>query len=141
MRLDVSLQQRQTLQLKLAPQMIQAIEILQLPNIDLKDRIDLELAENEAVVIDERAGTDPVATGILRGVDRTFIVAEPSVQSMRVAGQIAHELELAGVPFSIIANKAQPDSLFDALSHPPVARIPFGASIPREHLVELTRVA
>ena len=55
MRLDVSLQQRQTLQLRLAPQMIQAIEILQLPNIDLKDRIDLELAENEVLEVDEAA--------------------------------------------------------------------------------------
>src|SRR5258706_1336849 len=56
MRLDVTLQQRQQLQLKLAPQMIQAIEILQLPNIDLKDRIDLELAENEVLEVEEEGG-------------------------------------------------------------------------------------
>jgi RNA polymerase sigma-54 factor len=55
MRLDVSLQQRQQLQLKLAPQMIQAIEILQLPNIDLKDRIDLELAENEVLEVEDES--------------------------------------------------------------------------------------
>ncbi|MHC4922926.1 MAG: RNA polymerase factor sigma-54 [Planctomycetota bacterium] len=56
MRLDISLQQKQQLQLKLAPQMIQAIEILQLPNIDLKDRIELELAENEVLEVDDRQG-------------------------------------------------------------------------------------
>ncbi len=61
MRLDVSLQQRQQLQLKLAPQMIQAIEILQLPNIDLKDRIDLELAENEVLEVEEEGSTPPEA--------------------------------------------------------------------------------
>ena len=56
MRLDVSLQQKQQLQLKLAPQMIQAIEILQLPNIDLRDRIELELAENEVLEVDDDTG-------------------------------------------------------------------------------------
>jgi RNA polymerase sigma-54 factor len=68
MRLDVTLQQRQQLQLKLAPQMIQAIEILQLPNIDLKDRIDLELAENEVLEVDEEAGGTPEA-GTAQGAD------------------------------------------------------------------------
>ncbi|HEU4394948.1 MAG TPA: hypothetical protein VFS92_05225, partial [Planctomycetota bacterium] len=61
MRLDVSLQQRQQLQLKLAPQMIQAIEILQLPNIDLLDRIELELAENEVLAVDDESGGAPEA--------------------------------------------------------------------------------
>ena len=55
MRLEVSLQQKQQLQLRLAPQMIQAIEILQLPNLDLKDRIDLELAENEVLEVEEES--------------------------------------------------------------------------------------
>lgn len=90
----------------------------------------LALADDEAVVIDERAGTDPVATGILKGVDRAFIVAEPTVQSMRVAGQIAHELALSGVPFSIIANKSHESASFDALPSEPVVRIPFSPEIP-----------
>ncbi|NUN53626.1 MAG: hypothetical protein HUU06_12690, partial [Planctomycetaceae bacterium] len=62
MRLDVSLQQKQQLQLRLAPQMIQAIEILQLPNIDLKDRIDLELAENEVLEVEEETSPALEAT-------------------------------------------------------------------------------
>jgi len=57
------------------------------------------------VVIDERAGTDPVATGILSGVDLAAIVREPSVNSRRVAEQIEHELKLVGVPYLIIDNK------------------------------------
>lgn len=65
----------------------------------------LRLGPNEAVVIDERAGTDPVATGILAGVDLAVIVQEPTVNSMRVAGQIAHELTLAGVPHITVENK------------------------------------
>jgi len=46
MRLDAHLQLRQEMRLKLAPQIIQSIEILQLPLLELRDRIDQELLEN-----------------------------------------------------------------------------------------------
>jgi RNA polymerase sigma-54 factor len=46
MRLEASLQARQEMRLKLAPQIIQSIEILQLPVLELRDRIDSELLEN-----------------------------------------------------------------------------------------------
>lgn len=65
----------------------------------------LRLKENEVVVVDERAGTDPVATGILKGVDLAVIVREPTVHSRRVAEQIAHELNLAHVPYLVVDNK------------------------------------
>lgn len=65
----------------------------------------LKLKENQAVVIDERAGTDPVATGILRGVDLAVIVREPTVNSARVAEQIQNELTLAQVPHIVVENK------------------------------------
>jgi CO dehydrogenase maturation factor len=65
----------------------------------------LKLNTNEAVVIDERAGTDPVATGILSGVDLAVIVQEPTINSKRVAAQIKKELEIAGVPHLIVDNK------------------------------------
>ena len=47
MSLDIRLQQKLDLQLKLAPQIIQSIELLQLPSIDLLDMIDQELDNNE----------------------------------------------------------------------------------------------
>ena len=53
MRLDVSLQQRLSQQLRLAPQIIQSIEILQLPAMDLKELIENELQENEMLEVDE----------------------------------------------------------------------------------------
>ncbi|MDB5238753.1 MAG: ATP-binding protein [Candidatus Parcubacteria bacterium] len=65
----------------------------------------LRLNPNEAVVIDERAGTDPVATGILSGVDLAVIVREPTVNSIRVAEQIKSELEFAKIPHLIVENK------------------------------------
>ena len=65
----------------------------------------LKLNPKEAVVIDERAGTDPVATGILSGVDLAVIVQEPTINSQRVARQIKQELEIAGVPHIVVDNK------------------------------------
>ena len=65
----------------------------------------LKLNDNEAVVIDERAGTDPVATGILSGVDLAVVVQEPTINSRRVAKQITDELELAGVSYLLVDNK------------------------------------
>ncbi len=65
----------------------------------------LHLNTNEAVVIDERAGTDPVATGILSGVDLAVIVREPTTNSARVAEQIKYELQLANIAHIIVDNK------------------------------------
>lgn len=67
----------------------------------------LQLNENEAVVIDERAGTDPVATGILASVDLGVIVREPTSNSVRVAEQIRNELELSGIPYIVVDNKVR----------------------------------
>jgi CO dehydrogenase nickel-insertion accessory protein CooC1 len=85
----------------------------------------LALGPDEAVVLDERAGTDPVATGILKGVDIAYIVAEGTRQSVRVAGQIARELAIADVPYAFVANKFDGDSaLFAQLPDAPLAYIP-----------------
>jgi RNA polymerase sigma-54 factor len=72
MRLDVSLQQKLQTTLRMHPQQIQAIELLQLPSLDLKDRIDLELAENEVLEVDDRA-PDPSEVAPVR---ETFEAAE-----------------------------------------------------------------
>ncbi|MEK7645065.1 MAG: AAA family ATPase [Patescibacteria group bacterium] len=65
----------------------------------------VHLKEGEVVIIDERAGCDPVATGILSGVDLAVIVQEHTVNSRRVAAQITHELDLAKVEYLIVENK------------------------------------
>ena len=46
MRMEASLQMRQEMRMRLAPQIIQSIEILQLPLIELRQRVDQELLEN-----------------------------------------------------------------------------------------------
>lgn len=58
MRLDTSQQMRADMRFRMAPRMIQSMEILQLPLMALQERIDQELAENIALV-DERR--DPEA--------------------------------------------------------------------------------
>ncbi len=58
MRLEASLQARQEMRLKLAPQIIQSIEILQLPLMELRERIDHELLENPMLEIETEQEED-----------------------------------------------------------------------------------
>ena len=53
MRLEVSLAQKLGLQLKLAPQIIQSIEILQLPALSLQELVEQALGENEMLERDD----------------------------------------------------------------------------------------
>ena len=86
----------------------------------------LKLGSQQAVVVDERAGTDPVATGILKGIDHAVIVAEPTVHSVKVACQISKELVIAGVAHVFVANKTTDnDALYRELPVAPVARVAF----------------
>jgi RNA polymerase sigma-54 factor len=62
MRLEASLQARQEMRLKLAPQIIQSIEILQLPVLELRDRIDSELLENPLLEVASVDRTDAEPT-------------------------------------------------------------------------------
>jgi RNA polymerase sigma-54 factor len=58
MRLDTSQQMRMDMRLRMAPRMIQSMEILQLPLMALQERIDQELSENP-VLIDLRESPAP----------------------------------------------------------------------------------
>src|ERR1700748_220784 len=58
MRLDTSQQMRTDMRLRMAPRMIQSMEILQLPLMALQERIDQELSENP-VLVDLRESSAP----------------------------------------------------------------------------------
>ncbi len=58
MRLDTSQQMRTDMRFRMAPRMIQSMEILQLPLMALQERIDQELIENP-VLIDQRGEPEP----------------------------------------------------------------------------------
>jgi RNA polymerase sigma-54 factor len=55
MKMEMSLQQRLEQRLVLAPQIIQSIEILQLPMLELKNLVQKELQENPLIEIEETA--------------------------------------------------------------------------------------
>src|SRR5664279_3789802 len=58
MRLDTSQQMRTDMRLRMAPRMIQSMEILQLPIMALQERIEQELSENP-VLVDLRESAAP----------------------------------------------------------------------------------
>jgi len=58
MRLDTSQHQRMDMRLRMAPRMIQSMEILQLPLMALQERIDQELIENP-ILVDLREPSAP----------------------------------------------------------------------------------
>ena len=62
MRLDTSQQMRTEMRLRMAPRMIQSMEILQLPIMALQERIEQELGENP-VLEDPRKTPRPRSTG------------------------------------------------------------------------------
>ena len=62
MHLNVSMQMRMSQQMKLAPRMIQSMEILQMPLLELEERIEQELVEN-VVLEDESREPDTDSDG------------------------------------------------------------------------------
>ena len=86
MRFEISLTQKLSLQLKLAPQIIQSIEILQLPALKLQEMIEAALDENEALerVID----AEPESSAETNGAE-----LEKSAEMTREADELAETLE------------------------------------------------
>jgi RNA polymerase sigma-54 factor len=65
MRLELGLNLRLKQEMRLAPQIIQSIEILQLPALDLRELIENELQENEALEV-----LEPAPDGVAELLDR-----------------------------------------------------------------------
>ena len=95
----------------------------------------LELCENEFVVIDEKAGTDGVGTGVTTGFDMAVVVAEPTPHGIKAAKQIASILDFYKTPYVFALNKAEApedDDLFlDMMSNFPDMRFGFDKSLSR----------
>lgn len=74
----------------------------------------LALKENEYVVVDEKAGSDGVGTGIASGFDHAFVVVEPTPYGIKAGHQIADLLEWFGTPYDFVVNKVfdEEDSVF-----------------------------
>ena len=69
----------------------------------------LEYADDQAVVVDEKAGADGVTTGIVTGVDVAVIVVEPAWHSLKTAGHLAELCRFYGTPYLFVGNKIKSD--------------------------------
>jgi RNA polymerase sigma-54 factor len=90
MRLDTSQQMRTDMRLRMAPRMIQSMEILQLPLMALQERIDQELSENP-VLVDLRETPAPEAES-----EEAPPPAEPAATEFEATASTETEPEVEG---------------------------------------------
>src|SRR4051812_27748499 len=100
MRMETQLTQRPELRLKLAPQIIQSIEILQLATLDLKSLIEREMEMNPTIEIEnaEPAANDnapaaPTGLAMGEGAETPTITAPPTGDSGSAPDQLETEFE------------------------------------------------
>ncbi len=89
----------------------------------------LDLKEKECIVIDEKAGMDPVGTMVPAGFDVVVISVEPTRHSTKTANQISQGLSKYGTPYIFVGNKITSDADIEFLNNnlwqKPVAFIHF----------------
>lgn len=69
----------------------------------------LDLKSEEYVVVDEKAGMDPVGTLVPAGFDVAVIAVEPTVHAIKTANQIAEGLLKYKTPYVFVGNKVNKD--------------------------------
>lgn len=93
----------------------------------------MNLNETEHVVVDEKAGTDSVGTGIQTGFDFAVIAVEPTVHSVKVGKQISAVLEKSNTPYGFVINKCTEETdiayLEQELGQKPIGKIVFTQSL------------
>lgn len=67
----------------------------------------LTLKDNEYVVVDEKAGTDGVGSGVTTGFNLAVIVSEPTAYGIKSAKQIMEMLVFYKTPYIFALNKAE----------------------------------
>ncbi len=109
MRMETSLNQRLEQKLKLAPQIIQSIEILQLPAIELQDLIRQEMLENPTIELkeggteeeepreegEESEAAEPPATATIPEVDTRIEPRAESEDTLEADFQKLEDIETA----------------------------------------------
>src|SRR4051812_8251061 len=90
MRLDASQHMRMEQRMKLAPRMIQSMEILQLPLMALEERIEQELAANPVLERQESEFERPDLTPVA-GIPQE-VVSPPAIESPTPAESKAAEI-------------------------------------------------
>ncbi|MDI9355383.1 MAG: hypothetical protein QM532_04475 [Cyanobium sp. MAG06] len=75
----------------------------------------LKLNKNEYVVVDEKAGTDGVGTGVTTGFNLAVVVAEATVHGIKSAKQIIDMLNFYKTAFIVVINKIKDNQNIDEL--------------------------
>jgi CO dehydrogenase nickel-insertion accessory protein CooC1 len=92
----------------------------------------MNLGDTEHVVVDEKAGTDSVGTGVQTGFDFAVIAVEPTVHSMKAGKQIAAVLEKSNTPYGFVVNKCTKETdlsqVEQELGQKPIGHIGFTQS-------------
>ncbi len=65
----------------------------------------LKLNENEYVIVDEKAGTDGVGTGVTTGFNAAVVVVEATPHGVKAGKQIIEMLKFYRTPFFVAINK------------------------------------
>lgn len=95
----------------------------------------LGLNENEFVIIDEKAGTDGVGTGVTTGFDMAIVVAEPTAHGLKAANQIAGILDFYKTPYVFALNKIETEAdgelFLDTMNNFPDLQFGFDKSLSR----------
>lgn len=65
----------------------------------------LKLADHEYVIVDEKAGTDGVGTGVTTGFNAAVVVAEATTHGVKAAKQIIDMLKFYKTPYIVAINK------------------------------------
>ena len=71
----------------------------------------LKLRDGEYVIVDEKAGTDGVGTGVTTGFNLAVVVAEATVHGVKSAKQIIKMLHFYNTPYVILINKIRDEKL------------------------------
>lgn len=77
----------------------------------------MKLSHAEHVVVDEKAGTDSVGTGVQTGFDFAVIAVEPTVHSMKAGKQIVEVLKRTNTPYGFVVNKCKRDADMSPIVH------------------------
>jgi RNA polymerase sigma-54 factor len=91
MRLETTISQRMNMEMRLAPRMIQSMEILQMPIMDLQERLQQELDENPVLELKEPA--DEVPPEDVEGVEPVREERDPGVGELVIEDNNCNELD------------------------------------------------
>jgi RNA polymerase sigma-54 factor len=109
-----------------SPQMIQAMQILQLPTLDLAERIEQELGENPCLEVDEEAPReerpepDPPPAESVPQEAEDQLQADPERYLQQLESMLEESGEHRGPRGSRAAGEAESDRRLDALNNTPV---------------------